>query len=122
MPAGTKLERDLLVSAREELTALEARLTWMIGAELDDLLLGARLANQGHWAKAQQSLLEQGLMAPGARLKSWNDHSATILWSEQCSSLKGIGTRLYRVRSEPCFYLRFVWARLNYPGRWSKAL
>ena len=66
---GAKLERDLLiVSAREELTALEARLTGMIGAELDDLLLGARLANQGHWAKAQQSLLEQGLTAPGTRL------------------------------------------------------
>ena len=65
---GAKLERDLLVSAREELTALEARLTGMIGAELDDLLLGARLANQGHWAKAQQSLLEQGLTAPGTGL------------------------------------------------------
>ena len=35
-------------------TALEARLTGVIGAELDDLLLGARLANKGHWAKAQQ--------------------------------------------------------------------
>ena len=34
--------------------ALEARLTGMIGAELDDLLLGARLDNREHWAKAQQ--------------------------------------------------------------------
>ena len=47
-----------------------ARFTEMNGAELDDILLGARLDNQGHWAKAQrqQCLPEQRSTAPGARL------------------------------------------------------
>ena len=104
-------------------TALEARLTGMIGAELDDLLLGARLDNREHWAKAQQPA---GAGFDGSRSTArimellWHDEPlvgamlVTQKAQEQGSTvtagaeLDGPWSQARQGRSEPCFYLRLV--------------
>ena len=55
---------------------LEQGSTGMIGAMLDDLLVGVRLNNQGHWSKALQCLPEQSSTAPGAKLNRDDQSSA----------------------------------------------
>ena len=56
----------------------------MIGAMLDDRLVGARLHNQGRWNKALQCLLEQSSTAPGANLDRDDRSSAqrSLGWSK----------------------------------------
>ena len=49
----------------------------MIGAVLNDRLVGAKLDNQGYWSKAGQSLPEQGSTAPGARFDR-DDRSSAL--------------------------------------------
>ena len=61
---GTRLDRDDRSSAQR---SPKQGSTGMIGAMLDDRLVGARL-DQGHWSKAQQSLPEQGSTAHGVLL------------------------------------------------------
>ena len=63
---------------------MEQGSTGMIGAVLDNRLVGAKLDNQGHWSKARQCLPEQGSTAPGARLDRDDRSSAlrSIGWSK----------------------------------------
>ena len=81
----------------------------MIGAILDDRLVGARLDNPGYWNKARQCLPEQGSTAPRSRL-DWYDRSSAQRSPEQ-GSTGMIGAMLDD---------RLVGARLD-QGHWSKA-
>ena len=63
---------------------LERGSTGVIGAVLNDLLVGARRNNQGHWSEALQCLPEQSSTALGAKLNRDDQSSAqrAIGWSE----------------------------------------
>ena len=75
---------------------LEQCSTGVIGAVLDDRLVGARFPNQGHWSKAQQCLPEQGSTVPGAVLNRRDRSSAQrfLGWSK-ASTTKDTGARHY---------------------------
>ena len=78
---GTRLDRAYRSKAQR---FLERGSTGVIGAVLNDLLVGARRNNQGHWSEALQCLPEQSSTAPGAKLNRDDQSSAqrSLGWSK----------------------------------------
>ena len=109
----------------------------MIGAVLNDRLVGARLDSQGHWSNARQCLPEQGSTAPGARLDrddrsnarrslGWSqapqpralEQGSTVpAWSKAQRPLEQISIEMIGAVLNG----RLVGARLDSQGHWSNA-